>query len=133
MINLADNEARAKVLLLVEKIDKCIDNSGTDWSGRINILVNRSMLTKRSDFDRASCMGVGMTEVQREVFLYIDEYWKQYGYGPSIRDICEYRKKPGLSNTVKIVDRLVKLGVLKRVRGMGRSVRPVYINFRTLE
>ena len=102
-------------------------------AGRINILVNRSMRTKRSDFDRASCMGVGMTEVQREVFLYIDEYWKQYGYGPSIRDICEYRKKPGLSNTVKIVDRLVKLGVLKRVRGMGRSVRPVYINFRTLE
>ena len=102
-------------------------------AGRINILVNRSMLTKRSDFDRASCMGVGMTEVQREVFLYIDEYWKQYGYGPSIRDICEYRKKPGLSNTVKIVDRLVKLGVVERVRGMGRSMRPVYIDCRTLE
>jgi hypothetical protein len=32
MIKLADNEARAEVVLLVEKITKCIDDSGTDWS-----------------------------------------------------------------------------------------------------
>ena len=38
MINLADNEARAKVLLLVEKIDECIDNSGTDWSETVAAL-----------------------------------------------------------------------------------------------
>jgi SOS-response transcriptional repressor LexA len=78
-------------------------------------------------------MEVVMTPAQREVFLFIDEYWLQYGFGPSIRDICEFRNKPGLGSTAKIIDRLVRLGVLKRVKGMGRSVRPVYINFRTLD
>jgi sulfur relay (sulfurtransferase) DsrC/TusE family protein len=78
-------------------------------------------------------MEIKMTEVQREVFLFIDEYWIEFGFGPSLRDICIYRKKPGLGNTAKIIDRLVKLGVLKRVKGMGRSVRPVYLNFRKLD
>jgi hypothetical protein len=39
----------------------------------------------------------------------------------------------GLGNTKEIVDRLVDLGVLKRLKNKGRTVRPVYINFRTLE
>jgi DNA-binding GntR family transcriptional regulator len=39
----------------------------------------------------------------------------------------------GLGNTKELVDRLVKLGVVKRVEGRGRTVRPVYINFRNLE
>ena len=33
----------------------------------------------------------------------------------------------------EIVDRLVKLGVVKRLEGAPRSVRPVYINFRELD
>lgn len=74
-----------------------------------------------------------MTPAQREVFLVIDEWWRQKGFGPSIRDICEVRGKGGLGNTSEIIDRLVKLGVLKRVKGSFRSVRPVYINFRDLE
>jgi hypothetical protein len=39
----------------------------------------------------------------------------------------------GLGNTMRIVERLVKLGILKKVDGMHRSVRPVYINFKELE
>ena len=97
------------------------------------MIINREMIASRRDLDRAVCMEVVMTPAQREVFLFIDEYWLQYGFGPSIRDICEFRNKPGLGNTAKIIDRLVRLGVLKRVKGMGRSVRPVYINFRTLD
>ena len=38
-----------------------------------------------------------------------------------------------MGNTAEIINRLVRLGVLKKVRGSGRSVRPVYVNFRTLE
>jgi hypothetical protein len=38
-----------------------------------------------------------------------------------------------MGNTAEIIKRLVKLGVLKKVAGSGRSVRPVYINFRNLE
>jgi SOS-response transcriptional repressor LexA len=74
-----------------------------------------------------------MTKVQREVFLIVDEYWKKFGYSPSLRDIAYQRGKTSLANTMKIVDRLVELGVLKKQKGSGRTIRPVYINFRTLE
>jgi sulfur relay (sulfurtransferase) DsrC/TusE family protein len=78
-------------------------------------------------------MEVSMTPAQREVFLVVDEWWKRYGFGPSIRDICKLRGKGGMGNTSEIIDRLVKLGVLKKLKGAGRSVRPVYLNFRNLE
>ena len=95
--------------------------------------INREMVAKRKDKTYAECLEVGMTPAQKEVFLVVDEWWKQYGFGPSIRDICEIRKKGGMGNTSEIINRLVKLGVLKKVKGSGRSVRPVYVNFRTLE
>jgi hypothetical protein len=56
-----------------------------------------------------------------------------YGFGPYIRYICKLRGKGGMGNTSEIIDRLVKLGVLKKLRGAGRSVRPVYINFRKID
>lgn len=98
-----------------------------------NVFINREMVAKRREMTFAECMEVGMTPAQKEVFLVVDEWWKQYGFGPSIRDICEIRKKGGMGNTSEIINRLVKLGVLKKVKGSGRSVRPVYVNFRTLE
>jgi len=79
------------------------------------------------------CLEVGMSPAQKEVFLVVDEWWKRYGFGPSIRDICKLRGKGGMGNTSEIIDRLVKLGVLKKLRGAGRSVRPVYINFRKID
>ena len=75
----------------------------------------------------------GMSPAQREVFLVIDEWWKKYGYAPSLRDIAYVRGKMGLGNTKKIVDRLVELGAIKRLDGTVRSIRPVYINFRNLD
>ena len=78
-------------------------------------------------------MELGMSPAQKEVFIVVDEWWKKFGYSPTIRDIAFVRGKMGLGCTHKIVDRLVKLGALKRVKGQGRSIRPVYINFRTLE
>ena len=78
-------------------------------------------------------MELGMTEAQNEVFLAIDEWWKKFHYGPSYRDIILLRGKGGLGSTKKIVDRLVKIGAVKRVEGMGRSVRPTYISFRNIE
>lgn len=75
---------------------------------------------------------MGMTETQREVFLMVDEWWRKFGFGPSVREIALWRGK-AISPTQKVVDRLVKIGALKRVRGMARSLRPTYINFRNLE
>ena len=74
-----------------------------------------------------------MSPAQREVFLVIDEWWKKYGHSPSLRDIAYVRGKMGLGNTQKIVNRLVLLGVIKKIDRLGRTIRPVYINFKTLE
>jgi SOS-response transcriptional repressor LexA len=97
------------------------------------LLINRDMTTKRKDLSYEECLELEMTPAQKEVFLCIDEWWKKYGFGPSIRDICNVRGKAGMGNTAEIINRLIKIGVLKKVKGAGRSVRPVYINFRTLE
>lgn len=97
------------------------------------LLINRDMTAKRKEMSFEECVEKDMTPAQKEVFLVVDEWWKQYGFGPSIRDICEIRKKGGMGNTAEIINRLVKLGVLKKVKGSGRSVRPVYIQFRNLE
>jgi hypothetical protein len=105
-------------------------------------MVAKSLITKRKVLQSPlrkvygsfeSVMEMGMTEAQNEVFLVIDEWWKRYGFGPSYRDIVYLRGKGGLGSTKKIVDRLVKIGAVKRVEGMGRSVRPIYINFRDIQ
>ena len=96
------------------------------------VLINKDMATK-SRMTREECMEMDMTPAQKEVFIVVDEWWKKFGYGPSIRDICTVRKKNGMGNTKEIIDRLVRLGVLKRLKGAGRSVRPVYLNFRNIE
>lgn len=98
-----------------------------------SLVVNRAMMLRKKDMTYEQCMEVEMSPAQREVFLIVDEWWKRYGYSPSIRDIAYQRGKSGLGNTLGIVDRLVAKGVLKKLRGSGRSIRPVYINFRNLE
>ena len=100
---------------------------------RNKIEINREMVARRREKTFTECEGMEMTPAQREVFLIVDEWWKQKGFGPSIRDICELRGKGGMGNTSEIIGRLVKLGVLKKVKGAVRSVRPVYIQFRYLE
>lgn len=78
-------------------------------------------------------MEMGMTPAQKEVFLVIDEFWKKFGYSPSINEIAYVRGKMGIGNTHKIVNRLVELGAVKKVKGMARSIRPVYVNFKNME
>ena len=97
------------------------------------IVINHKMRPKKGDMSEQECMEVEMSPAQKEVFLVIDEWWKKYGYSPTIREIAYVRGKTGMGNTVKIVKRLVELGVIKRLDGAGRSIRPVYINFRNLE
>ena len=49
---------------------------------------------------------VAMTPVQKEVYLIIEEFWKKYEYGPSLREIAYLRGKVGLGNTKRIADAL---------------------------
>jgi SOS-response transcriptional repressor LexA len=97
------------------------------------VQINRKMMSRRSDKTFDECMEVEMTPVQKEVFLIIDEWWKRYGFSPSLRDIAHQRGKMSMSNTSKIIKRLVNIGVIKKVDRQGRTIRPVYINFRNLE
>lgn len=96
-------------------------------------VIHRGIRQKRSDLTETKCMEMEMSPAQKEVFLVIDEWWKKYGYSPTLRDIAYVRGKMGIGNTKKIVDRLVLLGVIKKIDGLGRTIRPVYINFRNLE
>ena len=91
------------------------------------------MRARKSDLTEAQCMEVEMSPAQKEVFLAIDEWWKRFGYSPTIREIAYVTGRTGLGNVQKIVDRLVKLGVVKKMERGGRTIRPVYINFRNLE
>lgn len=95
--------------------------------------VNHKMKVTAKQKSYEQCLEVGMSPDQKEVFLLIDEWWKRYGYSPTIREIAYVRGKMGLGNTQRIVKRLVELGVIKKLKGAGRSIRPVYINFRNLE
>ena len=96
-------------------------------------VLNYDMISKRKDLNYEECLELKMTKTQANVFIYIDEYWKIRGYGPTVREVMEHRKSKSLGSTHEIIERLIKLGVLKKMKGMDRSVRPVYINFRKLD
>ena len=95
--------------------------------------INREMVARRREKTFEECMEVGMTAAQKEVFLIVDEWWKKYGFSPSLRDIANQRGKMSMSNTSKIICRLVDIGVIKKLDRRGRTIRPVYIKFRNLE
>jgi SOS-response transcriptional repressor LexA len=66
-----------------------------------------------------------MTPAQREVFLIIDEWWKRFGYGPSLKDIQGQVDKPQSIQAIqKKVKALVKAGICKGQHHRARSVRP---------
>ena len=96
------------------------------------VLINRAMSPRRrTSFEE--CLEEKMSPAQREVFVIVDEWWKRFHSSPSLRDIMDMRGKGGIGNTARLVDRLVELGVLKRLKNRGRTIRPVYINFRKVE
>lgn len=74
-----------------------------------------------------------MTPKQKVVFLCIDEWWKKFGYGPSVDDIMRLTGDRGRGNVNRVMRKLCDLGVCKRVPNSARSIRPVYINFRRIE
>jgi len=95
------------------------------------LVINRGM-SRRARRGFEECLEVIVSPVQKEVFLIVDEWWKKYGHSPTLRQIAYLRGKSGVGNTKEIVDRLVRIGVLKRLENR-RSIRPVYINFRSVE
>jgi SOS-response transcriptional repressor LexA len=82
--------------------------------------------------DRDGVLGALMTEKQRTVFLVIDEYWKRFGYGPSIDDVMRLTGDRGRGNVHRVMKKLVEMGACKGLPRNARSIRPTYVSFRKL-
>lgn len=73
-----------------------------------------------------------MTERQRDIYLVIEEWWKKFGFGPSIDDIMNQTGDKSRANVHRMIKRLCESGACKRVPNRDRSVRPSWIRFRDL-
>jgi SOS-response transcriptional repressor LexA len=73
-----------------------------------------------------------MTEKQRTVFLVIDEYWKRFGYGPSVDDVMMLTGDKGRGNVHRVMKKLIQMGACKGLANSARSIRPTYVSFRKL-
>ena len=74
-----------------------------------------------------------MTPAQKEIFLIIDEYWKTFGFGPTIDDIMRITGEKGRGNVARKMWALVDIGVCNGVKSRARSIRPKGVKVRYLE
>ena len=74
----------------------------------------------------------GMTPKQKDIYIVIEEYWREFGYGPSIDDIMYITGDKGRGNIHRIIQKLCELGHCKKLPDRARSVRPLGIRVRDL-
>ena len=74
-----------------------------------------------------------MTPVQKEIYMIIESWWKEFGFGPSIDDVMKLTGEKGRGNVSRKMWALVDLGICKGVKGRARSIRPAYMRLRNLE
>lgn len=74
-----------------------------------------------------------MTEKQALVYKIIDEWWKMYGFAPSIDDVMKHTGDKGRANIHRIYHRLVELGHCKILPKKARSIRPSYLRVRDID
>jgi SOS-response transcriptional repressor LexA len=74
-----------------------------------------------------------VTPVQKETYLIIDEFWRTYGFGPTIDDIMYMTGEKSRSNVHRKMWRLVELGLCKGVKNRARSIRPANFKLRNIE
>lgn len=74
-----------------------------------------------------------MTPAQRDLYLVIDEWWKKFGYGPSVDDLMTVLNVKGRGNVHRKMKRLVALGYCKYIKGAARTIRPSYLRIRNIE
>ena len=74
-----------------------------------------------------------MTPAQKNIYLVIDEWWKRFGFGPSIDDVMRLTGEKGRGNVNRKMKALIRLGVCKGVPGRARSIRPSYLRVREIE
>jgi SOS-response transcriptional repressor LexA len=74
-----------------------------------------------------------MTPAQKQIFLIVDEFWKLYGFGPTVDDIMRLTGERGRGNVARKMHILVELGICKGVPRKARSIRPAYLKVRDIE
>ena len=74
-----------------------------------------------------------MTPVQKEIYMVIESWWQEFGFGPSIDDVMKLTGDKGRGNVSRKMWALVDLGICKGVKGKPRSIRPAYMRLRNLE
>ena len=74
-----------------------------------------------------------MTPAQKEIFLIVDEFWKMYGYGPTIDDIMRLTGEKGRGNVARKMQILIEIGACKGVKGRSRSIRPAELKLRKID
>lgn len=74
-----------------------------------------------------------MTPKQKDVFLVIDEWWKRFGFGPSVDDIMSLTGDKSRGNVHRIINGLCAIGVCKKTKNRARSVRPSYLRIKDIE
>jgi len=73
-----------------------------------------------------------MSPAQKETYLIIDEYWRNFGYGPTIDDIMRMTGEKSRSNVARKMKILIEIGVCKGMTRRARSIRPAYIRLKEL-
>jgi len=74
-----------------------------------------------------------MTPVQKEIYMIIESWCQEFGFGPSIDDVMKLTGEKGRGNVSRKMWALVDLGICKGVKGRARSIRPAYMRLRNLE
>lgn len=74
-----------------------------------------------------------MTPAQKETLLVIDEFWKKFGFGPTIDDVMYITGEKGRGNVARKMKILIDLGLCKGVKGRARSIRPRHIRVKDIE
>ena len=73
-----------------------------------------------------------VTPAQKEIYVIIEEWWKTYGYGPSVKDIMTITGAKGEGNIHRKMKRLIELGICKGLPGRARTIRPAYMKVRDI-
>ena len=66
-----------------------------------------------------------ITKRQKEIYNYIENYIKKNGYAPSLFEIRDKANITTISTAHGYISRLVKAGLLKRTKGIARSIELV--------
>lgn len=74
-----------------------------------------------------------MSPALKQTYMVIDEWWKKYGYAPTIDEIMFITGERGRGNVARKMNMLIRLGVCKGIQGRSRTIRPSYIRVHTIE